>query len=352
MRKGRTILHFALVFVAGDFLGAYLTLPPFFYLFFTLAIALCALTVSGKESVRYALLMLAALMLGAAACQVGRMPPQPAEPALRQAATRARAAFSAYLGSLLPEGDELAVVRALAIGDKGSLTRDLRAVYRDSGAMHLLALSGLHVGIIYGILSLALAPLGGFRHLRRLRVALILSFLWIFAIVSGLSPSILRAVLMITLFEISQFISGVRNGPAALALSAILSVLLNPEAPRELSFQLSYSAVAGIYLLYPRLKLLLATRSRLLNYIWTTACIAISCQLTCGLLAFLHFGTFPRYFLVTNLLAVPLATVVMYILAATLLSALALPGVQIWLAGTLEFALRLLNYILSVISGL
>lgn len=351
MGKGRTILAFALAFVAGDLLGGALTLPPLFYLLAALATALFSLNNKSNRTV-FTLLMVAALMLGAAACQVGRMPPQAPQAAIRTAASRARASFSAYLGTILPEGDVLAVARALAIGDKSSLTRELRAAYRDSGAMHLLALSGLHVGIIYGILSLVLAPLGGYAPLRRLRVAVILGFLWVFALISGLSPSILRAVLMITLFEISQFFSGTRSGPAALSLSAIISVLLNPEAPRELSFLLSYSAVAGIYLVYPRLRMLLSTRSRLIRYIWTTACISISCQLTCGVLAWFYFGTFPRYFLLTNLLAIPLATLVMYVLAATLLSSVALPAVRTWLAGTLSLALRLMNSILEVIAGL
>lgn len=351
MRKGRTILFFALAFVSGDFLGGALTLSPAIYLSVAALISVSILYV--RDGIcRAAMFLLAAVLLGAAACQIGRMPPLSPESAVRSEAARSRAAFSAYLGTILPEGDELAVARALAIGDKSSLTREIRAAYRDSGAMHLLALSGLHVGIIYGILSLILSPLGGFSHLRRLRAALILCFLWVFALVSGLSPSILRAVMMITVFEISQFISGARSGPSALALSAILSVLINPEAPRELSFQLSYSAVAGIYLIYPRLSLLLSTRSRLLRYAWNTASLAISCQLTCGVLAYLYFGTFPRYFLVTNLLAVPLATLVMYVLSATLLSAVALPAVQTWLAGTLVAALRLLNYILAVIAEL
>ena len=353
MRKGRGILIFALVFTAGDLLGGALTLPPVFYLLS--AAAACASAILLREKVgdtcTFSVLLLAALLLGAATCQVGRMPPSPPESAIRAAASRARADFSLYLGTILPEGDELAVARALAIGDKGSLTRDLRAVYRESGAMHLLALSGLHVGIIYGILSLVLSPLGGGR-LRRLRVAVILGFLWVFAVISGLSPSILRAVLMITLFEISQFFSGQRNGPAALAFSAVLSILLNPEAPRQLSFQLSYSAVTGIYLVYPRLRLLLSTRSRLLGYVWNVACISISCQLTCGVLSYIYFGTFPRYFLVTNLLAIPLATVVMYALAAALLGAVALPFLRPLLSATLLHSLRLLNHILSIIASL
>lgn len=351
MGKGRTILLFALALVAGDFLGGVLTLPPLFYLLSAAVASISALYMRDGAR-RGIVLLVAAALLGAAACQIGRMPPLRGESVLLSGASGVREAFSAYLGTILPEGDELSVARALAIGDKSSLTRQLRAAYRDSGAMHLLALSGLHVGIIYGILSLILAPLGGSAPLRRLRTVAILGSMWAFALISGLSPSILRAVLMITLFEISQFFSGMRDGPAALAFSAIISVLLNPEAPRELSFQLSYSAVAGIYLIYPRLRLLLSTKSKLLGYVWTTACISISCQLTCGVLAYIHFGTFPRYFLVTNLLAIPLATLVMYVLSATLISSAALPAVKTWLAGTLLYALRLMNRILEVIAGL
>lgn len=368
MRKGRGILLFALAFVAGDWLGGILTFPPTAYLlaatFLSIFSALLVACRTGSTAVScqsraysfiIAVHLLAACFLGAACCQIGRMPPMPPESALHAAASEARATFSAYLGKILPSGDELAVARALAIGDKGSLTPGLRAIYRDSGAMHLLALSGLHVGIIYGLLSLLFAPLGGHMRMRRLRAATIVSFLWFFAVVSGLSPSILRAVMMITLFEISQFISGRRNGPAALALSAILSTLLNPEAPRQLSFQLSYAAVVGIYLIYPRLRLLLSTGSRLLGYIWNVVCISISCQLTCGVLAFFYFGTFPRYFLITNLLAVPLATAIMYILATAIFCSLLPSGVShisSFASGTLTAALHLLNSLLKLIAEL
>ena len=89
----------------------------------------------------------------------------------------------------MPAGDEQAVFRALAIGDRDALTRDLKAAYRTSGAMHLLALSGLHVGLIYALLAWLLRPLGGHRPARLFRSSLILVFLWTYALITGLSAS-------------------------------------------------------------------------------------------------------------------------------------------------------------------
>ena len=194
-------------------------------------------------------------------------------------------------------------------------------VYRESGAMHLLALSGLHVGLIYALLAWLLRPLGGHRTARLFRSGLILVFLWTYALITGLSASISRAVLMITFYELSGLISGDRDGLSALAGSALLLTLFRPEAPRDIGFQLSYTAVLSILLLHPRLSRLLQTRSRLLTRIWELLSVSLCCQATCGVLAWLYFGTFPRYFLLTTLLAIPLATAVMYAIAASVASA-------------------------------
>ena len=118
-----------------------------------------------------------------------------------------------------------------------------------------------------------------------------------------------------------------------------------------MGFQLSYSAVISIYLLYPRLKKLLYTESVLLNHIWDAVSIAISCQATCGVLAWFYFGTFPRYFLITNLLVVPVGTAVMWLLAV----ALPLSAVP-FLNGTVSWAVKssihLLNWLVRLIASL
>ena len=305
------------------------------------------------------------VLLGAAALQLGRMPPLPGPTAPAVWAAGRKEAFSAWLVTLVPAGDEHAVFRALAIGDRVALTRDLKAAYRASGAMHLLALSGLHVGLIYALLAWLLRPLGGHRPARLFRSGLILVFLWTYALITGLSASISRAVLMITFYELSGLISGDRDGLSALAGSALLLTLFRPEAPRDIGFQLSYTAVLSILLLHPRLSRLLQTRSRLLTRIWELLSVSLCCQATCGVLAWLYFGTFPRYFLLTTLLAIPLATAVMYAIAVSVASAglSSLISGASWLSNTfdtlssatsavLTWLLHLLNTLIRLIAEL
>ena len=353
MRQGRDIIGCTLALLAGNVLGDALTLPPFLYLALALGFAGFSL-----RWPRRLLLWLCFVLLGAAAVQVGRMPAATGPSALTQWAAGRKVAFSAWLGGLFPEGDELAVLRALSIGDKSDLTRDLRAAYRESGALHLLALSGLHVGLIYALLARLLAPLGGHRVARLFRSGLILATLWAYALVTGLSASISRAVLMISFYEISGLLSGDRDALVALFGSAFLLLLFRPEAPRDIGFQLSYTAVLSILLLHPWLKRRLQTRSRLLTCVWELLCVSLCCQATCGVLAWLYFGTFPRYFLLTTLLAIPLTTATMYTSAATLaIAALAthlpfLSSLSHFSLQVLHWLLHLLNTIIQLISAL
>ena len=353
MRQGRKIICCTLAVLAGNVLGDVLTLPPLLYL----AMVTLFACISALWPKRMPLLM-CFVLLGAASVQVGRMPPVPESTALMDWAAACKAAFSAWLGTLFPEGDELAILRALSIGDKSDLPRDLRAAYRESGAMHLLALSGLHVGLIYALLLWLLKPLGGHRATRLLRSGLILCALWIYAVITGLSASISRAVLMITFYELSGLISGDRDALAALFGSAFLLMIFRPEAPRDIGFQLSYSAVLSILLLHPWLKSRLQTRSRLLARVWELLCVSLCCQATCGMLAWWYFGTFPRYFLVTTLLAIPLTTAAMYTIAATLAtSALAsllpvLAPLSAFTIHALSLILHLLNTLIRLISEL
>ena len=316
MWQGREIILCTLALLAGNLLGDALTLPPAVYLVLTFVSAFVAL-----RRPRWPLLLLCFVLLGAAAVQAGRMPPPHGPTALSEWAAARQAAFSAWLGRLLPDSEELAVFRALAVGDRSALTRDLRAAYRDSGAMHLLALSGLHVGLLYALLARLLSPLGGGRPARLLRSGLILGLLWIYAVITGLSASISRAVLMITIYEVSGHLSGDRDGLSALFSSAFLLILADPEVPRDIGFQLSYTAVLSILLFHPWLSRRLQTRSRLLTRVWELLSVSLCCQATCGVLAWLYFGTFPRYFLLTTLLAIPLTTAIMYTIAAAVGSA-------------------------------
>lgn len=313
MWQGREIILCTLALLAGNLLGDALSLPPLVYLLLSVVFALVAWR---RPQLLWILACL--LWLGAAGVQAGRMPRPGPPPALTLWAAGCKASFSAWLETLLPAGEEQAILRALAIGDRSGLSRELRAAWRDSGAMHLLALSGLHVGLLYALLHRLLSLLGGSRPARLLRSVVVLGLLWTYALITGLSASIARAVLMITFYEISAYVSGSRDGLSALAGSAFLLMLFDPESPRDIGFQLSYTAVLSILLFHPRLKRLLHTRSRLLTRVWELLSVSLCCQATCGLLAWFYFGNFPAYFLLTTLLAIPLTTLVMYtILAAS-----------------------------------
>ncbi len=131
-----------------------------------------------------------------------------------------------------------------------------------------------------------------------------------------------------------------------------------PESPRDIGFQLSYTAVLSILLLHSRLSGLLQTRSRLLRRVWELLCVSLCCQSTCGVLAWLYFGSFPRYFLLTTLLAIPLTTLILYTAAATFaaagLSALSpmLVPISSWIIEALRWLLHLLNTLIRLIASL
>ena len=362
------IIWCALAVLAGNVTGDLLPFHPFVYLILSLVFAIvscCSLfsrLPSGQADRLPPLWPLAPLlalaMLGAAAVQLGRMPPVPGPSSLAVWASGCQASFSRWLGRLLPAGDELSVLQALSIGDKSGLDRDLRAAYRESGAMHLLALSGLHVGLVYALLDWLLRPLGGGRPARVLRSLCILGFLWTYAVITGLSASISRAVLMITFYEVSGLLSGDRDALSALAGSALLLMLFRPESPRDIGFQLSYTAVLSILLLHPRLSGLLQTRSRLLRRVWELLCVSLCCQATCGVLAWIYFGSFPHYFLLTTLLAIPLTSLILYTAAATFAAAglSSLISGASWLSSAtsavLTWLLHLLNTLIRLIASL
>ena len=347
MRQGRDSVLCAAAFLAGNLLGGWLPFPA--WIFLTAAVTAALFTLLHPSRV---LILCTMLLLGATALQVERLGGAPvAESRLEKTFRRVQARCAAGIDRLLPPGAERAVAKALSLGDRRELDRATRTAFRTSGASHLMALSGLHVGILYKLLSALLFPLGATLPLRRLRSLLVLGFLWSYALLSGMSPSISRAVLMITVYEGAALAGRRSDAPGALALSALLITLLHPEAPREISFQLSFGACLGIFWFHPFLKGLLRTRSRMLRAIWNGATLALSCQMVTALPAWFYFRSFPRYFLLTNLLALPLVTASLYLIV------LLLPASFCGLSPTftcdlLQGILSLLNRVLRTIAAL
>lgn len=204
--------------------------------------------------------------------------------------------------------DVQAVVSALTIGEKTDLTPELRAMYSAAGVSHVLALSGLHVGILSCILLWLFYPLMYLKHGRKILAFLVVCLLWLFAFISGLSSSVVRAVVMYSLYTLASFCSEERfSGMHSLVLAAFLMLIYNPFFLFDISFQLSFTAVFSILAFYPLFSRWLCIKNCVLRYVWNTLSLSISAQL--GTLPFIlyYFGSFPTYFLLANLVVVILA---------------------------------------------
>ncbi|MGM9738150.1 MAG: ComEC/Rec2 family competence protein [Candidatus Cryptobacteroides sp.] len=223
----------------------------------------------------------------------------------------------------IPFGSESTapLLKALLTGDRSGLSRDTVNAFRESGASHILALSGLHLGIIYVILYKALSFPGNAPAIKNIRSVILISAAGFYTIATGASASLTRAFLFILLNE-SAKMSLRRSDPLHMMCAALMIQLtFSPQVILTPGFQLSYLAMAGIFILLPRLKSWFPDDGtgdfRIMRKIWNAAAVAISCQVFTAPAAWWHFRTFPRYFLITNILALPLTTALMVISIAT-----------------------------------
>ena len=249
-----------------------------------------------------------------------------------------------------------ALMNSLITGNRSDLDHHTKETFRQSGASHILALSGMHLGIIYGILKSVLIPLGNSRRVKILKSWLILSACLSYAVMTGAGPSIVRAFLFIMSYEIAGMTGRSCKIGEVLMTSLVIQLTLCPEDIREVGFQLSYAAMAGIAFIYPTLNRMWPADSKGimqkgLRWIWSSASMSIACQLTTGPIAFAYFGTFPRYFILTNLMAAPLVGfIIPWSLTVLLLSSAGFCP-QFLITG-LESTIQLLIRILENISSL
>lgn len=206
---------------------------------------------------------------------------------------------------------ERAIASALVLGVTDGLDNELLDAYSATGSMHILAVSGLHISIIYFIVLWILSPLNKMRGGRWWVAFLSLAILWLYGFVTGLSPSVLRAVTMFSFLALARPWMRTTNVFNTLGVSAFLLLCVDPFLLFSVGFQLSYIAVLGIVYLYPRILLLWEPAHTFLVEIWKLCAIAIAAQIATFPLGLLYFHQFPNYFLVSNLLVVPLSFVVL-----------------------------------------
>lgn len=214
------------------------------------------------------------------------------------------------------EGQDLAVLSAMTLGDKSMISKRTKDTYSISGASHVLALSGLHLSIIYAILTLF--TLGYKRNI--ISQIIVISTIWTFVAMVGMSASVVRSAIMLTLFSLISIMGRNSFSLNTLGLTATIMLLVNPLNLFDIGFQMSFLAVAFILIMYKPLyeciPLSFINNHRILKWIWQLMSVSISAQIGTAPLVCYYFGRISMYFLITNIIVIPLSTIILYAGAA------------------------------------
>ncbi|MBR5857236.1 MAG: ComEC/Rec2 family competence protein [Bacteroidales bacterium] len=253
--------------------------------------------------------------------------------------------YIARSSQIIKNGEDLSTIIAITIGNKMLLSKETKDAYRNSGAMHLLALSGLHAGIIYGFLETLLFLFDFSYSSRQIKFFLSSIIIFIYAAIAGFSPSITRAAIMITLHKAFKIWLRRRGKWTTWLCSANIILLFTPNAISEIGFQLSFAAVAGIIALYPTIKASY-WGPKWLYPVWNLLSISIACQITTLPIALYHFNTSSYIYLITNLFAIPLVTLSVYTFAIAYIT-FDIPYLSAATSAIAESAVRILNIIVE-----
>lgn len=266
-------------------------------------------------------------------------------------AFRSREWAEAVLEKFIHGEREVAIASALVLGVTDGLDNELTNAYAATGTMHILAVSGLHVSILYFILLSIFKPLNRCRGGRWLAALAALTALWLYAFITGLSPSVLRAVTMFSFLALGRPAARSTNIYNTLAVSACCLLLYDPFLIRSVGFQLSYLAVLGIVYLYPRIVVLWEPQHAFTTRVWKLCAVSAAAQVATFPLSLLYFHQFPNYFLLSNLLVVPLSSAVLIGGLSLVVLGFATPVATV-LGYCLEMTIRLLNGAVFVMEGL
>lgn len=204
------------------------------------------------------------------------------------------------------------ICRALLIGDDSGLEESLLSAYSSTGTLHVLAVSGMHVGIVFSIFQLIFKLLGNKKRIRFAKFLVVVFCIWIYAFITGFSSSILRAVIMLSVFLIAEVIGRKSKGLNALFVSAFIMVFVDPYFLFDLGFQLSMTAVFGILLYYQFFKKQFISRWKVMTWVGDMVAVTLSAQVFTWPLSLYYFHQFPLLFVPANLLIVPLSTLCLF----------------------------------------
>jgi len=227
-------------------------------------------------------------------------------------AEKVRDRLVAMLAEALPQKEERSVVSALTLGYRTEIDQNTLDYFASTGAMHVLSVSGLHVALIFMILGYLLAFLKRGRIGPIIFPVVMISFLWVYAFISGFSPPVQRATVMFTFVIIGNGIRRPVNIYNSLTASALFLILLNPNVLFDVGFQLSYLALFGIVLIQPKLNNIFELTNPILKWSWSLFTVSVAAQLMTFPLGLFYFNQFPNLFWLSNFVVVPITTFIMW----------------------------------------
>ncbi len=259
--------------------------------------------------------------------------------------------LSAEITDAINAPEARAIGLALLIGNRSLLDPDITDRFATTGTMHILAVSGLHVGIIFLFFDtiLGLLPIAYKRKYFK-PIALIV-IIWTYALMTGLSPSIFRAAIMFSFLSMGKPLGKHISSFNILAASALLLIIINPMMILQVGFQLSYTAILGILCFQPYLAKCWHPQHTVLRYIWSIVTVSLAAQIGTAPLSIFYFHQFPVYFLLSNIIAIPLSFITMCAGVVFCLTS-AIPIVGMFTAKALELLLQIMHNSLSYMSDL
>ncbi len=235
------------------------------------------------------------------------------EPPLRIRAVRLCRGMARKYAEWGLEGNALAVVCAVTLGSRRELGADLKQTYSTAGASHVLAVSGLHVGIMCSFLYLLLPSFLFRRRMAWVRELAVMGIMWTYAFLIGLPMSITRSLIMFTMLAVCRAAGRESQSVNTLAFAAFVILLVQPQGLFDISFQLSFTAVLAILLFEPGIRPLLSLKTAVGKYLWGIVAVSLAAQIGTAPLVMYSFSNFSTYFLLTNIIVIPLMFAVVYL---------------------------------------
>ena len=270
---------------------------------------------------------------------------------IRRAADNCRRSLLDVYRKFHIRGDEFGVLAALTLGYTDDLQPDIRASYSATGVVHILSVSGMHVGVVYVVMAFLLGFMSKTQQQKVFKALFIMLFLWGYAFLSGLSAAVIRATLMFSFIAIATCFERKSQLYNTIFMSMLVMLLVNPSYLYDVGFQLSYAAVLSIIFFKPIVDKIYSPTNKVTRFVWTMFSVSVAAQVGTTPFTLYYFQQFPNYFLLTNFIAIPLSSLIIY-LAMGLLCVSFVPYLSVGVGFLLNKSVWLLNFVIITVQNL